>query len=69
MSSNFTFDIKIPVDPNFDEREASKMCEERSLDFSRIDPENFMWSIWTYEPFYIYCIAEIQGWSVSRQYS
>ena len=67
----------IPVVPlkdrDYDEREASEVCEQRDLDFSRIYPHHydpvFVFELVTTTPFYIVCIIEIQGLSVPSQYS
>ena len=72
MSSKFIFEIKIPVldydDREIiinDEREASEICEQRDLNFSRIAPEEYL----EVYPVFIFCIVEIQGLSVFSQYS
>ena len=58
MSSNFTYDVKVPVDENFDENEASEICDQRGLRFSRFGPE--IRNI--YESVHIYCNSYIEGW-------
>ena len=74
VSSKFIFDIKIPIAPiaygdrDYDENEASQICEQRDLNFYRLSPGNYI-SSRKPAPFYIFCIVEIQGSSVLTQYN
>ena len=67
MSSKYIFDIKIPVIPyddrDYNEREASEICKQRDLNFSRILRRSIIMCEPECKPapFYIFCTVEIKG--------